>query len=298
MAAIQSPFKTFVSYPLQAVLTLFLYGLFRLLPLNLASALGGRMGRLAGPLLSVTRRARANLTMAFPEKDKAEIEHILGGMWENLGRTAAEIPHIAAIDTTAPSGPVEVIGTDVLERIRDSGEASIFFSAHMANWELPPAVTTQRQMRAVLVYRAANNPLVDWLYQRRTGHANTIVAPKGSQGAKILFRSIKDKRALGLLVDQKMNDGIAVPFFGRDAMTAPAVAELALRFDCPLVPIHVVRRGGARFQVIAEEPLQIEKTGDRGRDVMAVMKQVNERIESWIREHPEQWLWVHNRWPD
>ncbi len=108
---------------------------------------------------------------------------------------------------------------------------------------------------------------------------------------------MKEGKTLGILVDQKMNDGISVPFMGREAMTAPALAELALRYDCPVVPAHVVRLSGATFEVFVEEPLVVKKTGNRHLDVAALMEQVNQTMETWVREHPEQWLWVHNRWP-
>jgi KDO2-lipid IV(A) lauroyltransferase len=122
--------------------------------------------------------------------------------------------------------------------------------------------------------------------------------PKGPAGARLLLRSLKGGKHLGMVVDQKMNDGIAIPFFGRDAMTAPALAELALRFDCPVVPVRVERLEGARFRITIDPPLDLDVTGERRADITAAMVKVNALIESWVREHPEQWLWLHNRWPD
>jgi KDO2-lipid IV(A) lauroyltransferase len=101
-----------------------------------------------------------------------------------------------------------------------------------------------------------------------------------------------------MLIDQKMNDGIAVPFFGRPVMTAPALALLALRFDCMVVPVRIVRLKGARFRMIAEPPLELPKSGNAKADQLALMTKVNEIVEGWIREKPEQWLWLHRRWPD
>ncbi|NQW02224.1 MAG: lauroyl acyltransferase [Rhodospirillales bacterium] len=289
--------KSYLVYPLQAALVIMLYGIFRALPVSLASAVGGAIGRALGPRLSVTQGAVANLSAVFPEKTKLEIDTIVRGMWDNLGRTAAEYPHVAQIDTTDPSGPVVVEGGDVYARLRALDGPCIIFSGHFANWELLPASAAQRGLHTVLVYRAANNPMVDWLFRRRTGHVDASIAPKGVRGARILFRAMKAGKTLGILVDQKMNDGIAVPFFGRDAMTAPALAELALRFQCPVVPAHVVRREGATFKIVVEEPLTIVQTGDKKADVAALMGQVNSRMEQWARDNPEQWLWVHSRWP-
>ncbi|MEE1569571.1 MAG: lysophospholipid acyltransferase family protein, partial [Alphaproteobacteria bacterium] len=94
------------------------------------------------------------------------------------------------------------------------------------------------------------------------------------------------------------NDGIAVPFFGREAMTAPALAQLALKFGCPVVPAKVVRTGGAHFRLTLYPPLEMPASGDKQANVAALMRQVNELIEGWVRENPGQWMWVHQRWPD
>ena len=103
---------------------------------------------------------------------------------------------------------------------------------------------------------------------------------------------------LTLLVDQKLNDGIPVPFFGRTAMTAPALALLALHFDCAVLPARVERAVGAHFRLTIEPPLPLPRSGQRAADVAALMAAVNRTLETWIRERPEQWFWVHSRWPD
>ncbi|MDP6174798.1 MAG: lysophospholipid acyltransferase family protein [Rhodospirillales bacterium] len=100
-----------------------------------------------------------------------------------------------------------------------------------------------------------------------------------------------------MLVDQKMNDGISVPLLGLDAMTAPALAQFAVKFNCPVVPTRVERLGGARFRLTFYPPIEAPVTGDKQADIRAFMIQVNDLLSQWIRERPEQWLWVHNRWP-
>ena len=124
------------------------------------------------------------------------------------------------------------------------------------------------------------------------------IVPKGPRGARDAVAALKAGRRLGMLVDQKMNDGIVVPFLGQDAMTAPAVAELAYRYDCPLVPARVERLDGARFRVSFFPPLEKPASGDRQADIRELMSLVNATLGDWIQERPEQWLWVHNRWPD
>ena len=111
-------------------------------------------------------------------------------------------------------------------------------------------------------------------------------------------RSLADGKHLGLRVNQKWNDGIPAAFFGHQVMTAPALAELAFKFDCPVVPARVERIEGGRFRLIVEPPLEFARTGDQAADVAAAMARVNAVIERWVRDTPEQWLWLHNRWPD
>ncbi len=292
------PLNRFILHPLQALAAVALYGIFRLLPLDAASGFGGWIGRTVGPRIGISNRARRNLARAFPEKSSPEIETIVRGMWDNLGRMVAEYPHLGEIDVYDPNGPVEVIGIEHVEALRDDGRPGLFYSAHMANWELLSLGATQRGLPLDRVYREANNRLVEWLYRRGRAAVEGALIPKGPHGVKQLLASLKGGNHLAMLVDQKMNDGIAVPYFGIDVMTAPALADLAIRFDCPVVAARVERLGGARFRFIAEAPITFADTGDRKADVLAAMTQVNARIEEWVRATPEQWLWLHNRFPD
>jgi KDO2-lipid IV(A) lauroyltransferase len=122
--------------------------------------------------------------------------------------------------------------------------------------------------------------------------------PKGSKGARRSLELLRTGKALGMLLDQKMNDGISVPFFGRNAMTAPALAQFALKFGCPVLPAHAVRLSGAHLRVIVEPPIAIPDTDERHAAILSIMTEVNRIIEGWIRSHPDQWLWLHRRWPD
>ncbi len=287
-----------IAHPVQAIGALIFYWGFRLLPFAAASAIGGWVGRCIGPKLPVTRRAYRNIKQAFPEKSNPEIDQLVRGMWDNLGRLAGEYPHLGTIDVYAENGLVEVVGAEFVEQLRDDNKPGIFVSAHIGNWELVPLCGSQRGLPIDRVYRAANNRLVEWLYRQGRAATEGALIPKGPKGARMLIKSLKDGQHLGVLMDQKMNDGIAVPFFGRDAMTAPAIAELALKYDCPVVPVHIERLGGPKFRIIIEPPLDITTSGNRKQDVAALLLQINARIETWVRARPEQWLWLHNRWSD
>ena len=228
-----------IVHRIEAAAAALMFGLFHLLPLDAASALGGFLGRLVGPRLGVTKRAAINLRRALPTLDAAAARRVMRGMWDNLGRAVAENPHLRRICAEG-SGRVEIVNGEAIAALLAAERPSLLFGGHFANWEVGPT-TIHRIMGSALlsVYRAANNPWVDRL-QRRGLRTRQAVA-KGPQGGRELIRHLRRGGHIAMLVDQKLNDGIAVPFFGRDAMTAPAIARLALRFGCPIVPVRIER---------------------------------------------------------
>lgn len=272
-------------------------GLVGLLPVDAASNLGGFLGRAIGPRLPVSNRARRNLRLALPGIPEAEIRRIVRGMWDNLGRVIAEYPHLREI--AAPeSGRLDLAEMGPVQALRDGGGAAILAGAHLANWEVMPVAAARHGLDLTAIVREPNNPFVRPLIERLRGVAGGRRAPKGALGARQALAVLGRGGVLGLLYDQKMNDGIAVPLFGVEAMTAAAPAQLALRFGCPLVPVRVERTGPGRFRASAHAPLELPDSGDRRADTAAVMAELNRILEGWIRARPEQWLWLHRRWPE
>ena len=290
-------FRKFIFHPGQGILAWILNTLFSMLPVDWASALGGWIGQKIGPQLRATQTARRELKSVFPLLSALDIEKIIMGMWENLGRTAAEHPHLAKFNPYIENSRVEVVGGEILDQAREDDEPGIAFSAHLANWELVPLTSTKRGLPLHLVYRRANNLFFDRLVQRGRASTEGQYFPKGPDGAKDILRALGKGQHIAMLVDQKMNDGIEVPFMGRPAMTAPALAQLALRFNCPVVPVQVERLNGAYFRVTIHPPLSFPVTGNKQSDILSLMTEVNNHLDNWIRQRPEQWLWIHNRWP-
>ena len=274
-----------------------LFGAFAALPLDCASALGGAIGRLIGPFFGISERARRNIRCAFPGSSESEIARIIRGMWDNLGRVTAEYPHLRKIRVFEPGGRVETHGFEYMDQAVATGRRMIIFSGHLANWEIGMLAAVQYGISVSQIYRAANNPLVDRMITRFRGDAGELI-PKGAGGACEAIATLRRGAHVTMLADQKMNDGIPVPFFGRPAMTAPALAVLALRFDCVVLPARVERLGGAHFRLTVFPPLAVPLRGNSHADEAALLTQVNAILESWIRDRPEQWLWVHRRWPD
>jgi len=279
---------------LEAALAWLAFALFRLMPVDLASAVGGRLMRLAGPRLKVSNVARRNLAHAFPDMPRERIEAVVAEVWDNLGRVVAEFPHIDWLIHHR----VEVADLQYLHLLRDDGQCGIFISAHFGNWELAGAMAGREGLPITLVYRAANNPWIDDIYRKGRAASSSGQIPKGSEGARLAVEVLRKGGHLGMLVDQKMNDGIAAPFFGRPAMTAPAVARFAVKYRCPVIPAKIERLKGAHFRMTFYPPLKLADCGDAHRDTLAAMTGINAMIEDWIRAAPGQWLWLHKRWPE
>jgi KDO2-lipid IV(A) lauroyltransferase len=314
MATTEAPFKAEApaaavswNHRIEACGAALFFAAMRALPIDAASALGGALARQIGPRLGVSRRARRNLAAALPELSANEIEQTIRGMWDNLGRVAAEYPHLRRVRLFPAGvlqkslGRVETGGIEYLDRAIAAGRPVIIFGGHLGNWEIAALAAGQygqdHGIDVAQIYRAANNPVVDRMIARFRGAASEFI-PKGAIASRRALTALRRGAHLTLLVDQKLNDGIPVPFFGRDAMTAPALALLALHFDCAVLPARIERLRGAHFRLTLEPPLPLPKSGERAADVAALMAAVNRTLEAWIRDRPEQWFWLHSRWPD
>ncbi len=283
-------------YPLEALGLVLGLGVFRLLPVDMASDLGGWLGRTIGPRLPVTRWARRNLRLAFAGKPSDEIESIVRGMWDNLGRTAGEYPHLGRI-TARDAGRIEWIDLDDTTPLRQRVRPGILVSGHFANWEVMAVNFRRIGIDLTIFARLPNNPLVRSLIEHFRGAAGGRRIPKGAEGAKQAIALLRNGGTLGVLADQKANDGIESTFFAQPAMTSAGPAQLALRFGCPLIPARIERTGPARFRMTCYPQLVLPTTGDRNRDAAALTAALNRLLEQWITERPQEWLWLHKRWP-
>lgn len=279
-------------YALEYGALLSIMGFFSLLSADQASKLAGRIGEKIGPRLAANRKALANLKMALPGKTDEEYQAITQGMWGNMARVIAEYPYLQYF---APD--IEMVGTEHLKKAIETHGQVIVFSGHLANWEIMAPCLYQYGIPLDLVYRAPNNPWSDKLlngYRSLGGKLRTL--PKSKTGTRRLVESLRDGRSVGILIDQKYNEGIEVPFFGHPAMTSPAFVQLAQKFNCGLVPFRVERTKGTRFRLTFFEPLKIFDESGNPEPHVDVIAKAHALLESWITEKPSDWLWLHRRW--
>lgn len=280
-------------YLLEYFLLAFLFIVFRIMPISLASATGGLIGRVIGPKLAASRKAYRNISLALPEKNEEQKREIIRGMWENLGRVIAEYPHLKTIAEKYTT----VEGLKHLQSFEDN--ACVFLGAHIANWELYGVNSLIHLKKPIiLTYRAPNNPYVAKLLNAaRTLNGKIEALPKAASSGRHIINALKNKKSIGILIDQKYNEGLNIPFFNHGAMTNPVFVELAQRFDTPLIFVRIIRHNKYHCKIIIEPPIKTENGQKEKLDKETVMRAANEILEKHINEFPEQWLWLHRRWP-
>jgi KDO2-lipid IV(A) lauroyltransferase len=281
-------------------------GLLKLLRLTNPDTMGNVAGwfmRTIGPLLPENRIGRANLAAAFPEKSPAEIDTILRGVWDNLGRIAAEFAHLDRLADFDPWHPersarIEARQADLnrLFKILEQPKPAIVFGAHFGNWELPAVCAAACKFDTAVLYRRPNNPTIDkWLHETRAAAMGTLI-PTSLDAPMKLADALERGVHIGMLVDQYYSRGVDVTFFGRRTRANPLLARLARHFDCPIHGLRVVRLPGHRFRAELTEQVQPVRDAEGKVDIAGTTQAVMSVIEGWIREYPEQWLWLHRRW--
>jgi len=268
----------------------------RRLPIDLVSDLGAAFLGTFGPLTSADRTARRNLQIAFPGADAQETARLVKAQWRETGRFFFEFPILDRI--IADPSRVEVVGRERLQALAQGSGPVVLISGHFANFEVMSAAIVHEGVPCQITYRATNNPYVDRRVRAsRARYGVKLFAPKGLEGTREMMRAFGGGESVALMNDQKFNGGVAAPFFGVTAHTAPGPATFALRFKIPIVPMSVQRLRKARFRVVVHEPMVLEDTGDRNADIEAGVRRINAFVEDRVRERPTEWFWVHKRWP-
>ena len=263
----------------------------------------GAFMRNIGPLLPEHRVGRDNLHAAFPNKPDAEIDQILAGAWDNLGRIAVEFAHLDefCVEGVGQQSPdVMTYAPEVAERYRrivSGGRPMLGFAAHLANWELPAVAAKLLTEHSAVLYRRPNiRPISNVVVRLRAPLMGELI-PTGLDAPIKLARLLQSGTHVGMLVDQHFSKGVDVVFFGRRCRANPLIALLARQTECPIHGTRVVRKpDGNSFWVDITDPVAPVRDADGRIDIAGTMQSITSVVEGWVREHPEQWLWLHRRW--
>ncbi|MDR2861417.1 MAG: lysophospholipid acyltransferase family protein [Syntrophobacterales bacterium] len=249
----------------------------------------------------VSRRHRFitlyNLTRAFPDKSINEVKKIAKGVYRNLGIVTAEMFDLPYLTEKQLKHLITVEGMENIDQARVKQKGFLLFGAHFSNWELMAHCAPRFLGPLTAVYRPLDHPLLDSIVRYIRSGSGNILVPK--QRAMIqMFRSLGQGGAVALFIDQNMalKDGVFVEFFGRSACTTDGLALMAFRSEAPVLPCFIVRQDDGSYRLIIGEEVEIIRTDDMDRDVKVNTQRFTTIIENMIRQYPDQWLWIHQRW--
>ena len=262
----------------------------------------GWITRSIGPMMREHKIGRANLTAAFPEKSPAEIEAILAGVWDNLGRVGAEFAHLDHIWEYDPDRPeesrieIDKRSYELFTQLRLDGKPALIFASHLGNWELPALAGVAHGLDSAILYRRPNIASADRIIQDMRAVKMGTLIPAGRDAPLKLAEALKNGQHVGMLVDQYLTNGVEVTFFGRKTRANPMLARLLRQIECPVHGVRIIRLPGHRFRAELSEEVKPVRDAAGQIDIKGTMQAITSVIEGWICEYPDQWLWLHRRW--
>ena len=285
-----------IRYFFEAVIVEIALWFFSVIGVQGSSNMAAALSKFVGKKLKVNQLAYRNLTKAMPELSEEKKIEILEDMWDNLGRIVGEFGYIGKSSPEEICSFIEVSQEQKqnIDFVRQSKAGAILISGHIGNWEIGPKFFLNYGIKVKTIYRPLNNPYVEKLTSTLRG---VELIEKGANGSRQIIETIKNGGFILIMADQKVSEGEPVKFFNHDAITATSVARIALKYGVPIIPVCSVRLGREfKFAVEIEKPLAIERSEDLNFDVLKLTRQINMKLESWIRKRPAQWFWVHDRW--
>ena len=244
------------------------------------------------------RIAERNLAIAFPDRDPAERRAIALRVFKNLGRVAAEFFSIAGFREKNIHQYVCLEGLEHFRQAQQKGKGILFLTAHFGNWEwMAASLPLIAHQRGSVVFRPLDNRFLDRLVGRLRRATGNETIPKEKSMGRIL-RLLKGGETIGILLDQNMawQEGVFVNFFGELACTNIGMTLLALRTGAPVLPIFNFRQPDGRYRAVIEPEIALIRTGDKELDIEKNTEIFTQIIENHVRNYPDHWLWVHQRW--
>ncbi|WP_337266690.1 lipid A biosynthesis lauroyl acyltransferase [Oryzifoliimicrobium ureilyticus] len=274
--------------------------LLKVLPADGAIRFADWLTRQIGPRTSRHRLMLTNLRNAFPEKTEEELARIAMDSWGNMGRLAAEYVFLDRLFDFDPEsdkpGRVEVSGIPIFLDLRDNPRPFIVFTGHTGNFELLPVAGAAFGLYVTVLFRPPNNPYVaKKIFDFRSARMGKLV-PSHAGSSFALARQLEAGQGVGVLVDQKFRKGLSTDFFGQPVKTNPLLPKLVRQFECEVYPARCIRLPGNRYRLEIEPRIDLPRDAAGNLDLVGSAQMLNDKVESWVREHPEQWLWYHDRW--
>jgi len=282
-----------VKYFIEFIFVICFFFIFRIIGSKNASNLGEIIGKKFGPLFRSNITILKNLEnskIGLSEKDR---KNIINNMWGNYGRIFAEYIFIKKYRQDINTKNIEVIGQEILEKIKLDKEPVIFVSGHFNNFELMAMYLEKSGIDLAAIYRPLNNRFLNPLMEKiRNKYICKKQIKKGISGTKEVLKCFKKGTSIALMIDQRVSEGINCDFFGKKAFTTTIPAQFVKKFNCKVVPIYIQRIEADNFRLEILRPIEFS----RDETIESITFNLNKVLENLIKKYPEQWIWSHNRW--
>ena len=282
-----------IKYFLQFFIIFFLFIIFKILGLKLASNFSSWLLKIFGPFFRSKKIIEKNILKAFPTINHKDLRKIITGMWGNYGRILSEYVFLKNFRKSQFKNNLEIVGQDILEEIKKKSEPVIFISGHFNNFELMAMHIEKSGVNLAVIYRPLNNKFLNLIMEKiRKNYICKHQIKKGKSGTRQLLSFFKNNHSIALMIDQRVSQGIKSNFFKQAAYTTTIPAQFVKKFNCKVVPIYIERINKINFRLTISKPLKYSSIST----VEGITLDLNQIIEKMILKNPEQWIWSHNRW--
>ena len=282
-----------IKYFFQFLFIIFFFSLFKIFGFKISSKIGGKLFEIIGPIFRSKKLIHTNIKKAFPKNNSAEIKKLTKLMWNNYGRVFAEYMFIKDFRFQKIDSKIEIIGQEILDEIKKSNKPVVFISGHFSNFELMAMQIEKAGIKLSAIYRPLNNIFLNRIMEKiRKKYICKNQIKKGIAGTRELIKFQRNNYSIALMIDQRVSEGEKVNFFNQEAYTTTIPAQLAKKFNMPIVPIFIERVNATNFKIKISKPINFLKSDS----IKEITSKLNVIIEEMILKNPTQWIWSHNRW--
>tara|TARA_X000000368_G_scaffold291204_1_gene231499 strand:+ start:4654 stop:5541 length:888 start_codon:yes stop_codon:yes gene_type:complete len=285
-------FKFFLRYPIEFILFIDFFILFKILPLNLARRIGSLIATNIGPLLPVNNITKKNIEIAFPKESKEWQEKVLEKIWHNFGCIMAEYAHLKEI----LDNRIEVIDNNYSKDFFNNDSQNIIVSAHSSNWEIPGMSCRLRSNKISAIVREPNNPFIRYFLISLRKKFSVNCFSKNMTGTKALIKKFQGGDSIALLADQQLSSGLSVNFFNQDMNISTLPAQIALKSKCKIFLGWPVRKNDNDFEFEIHDCINLVNMENNAENILMISSKIALFYETMIKKYPDQYFWFHNRW--
>ena len=270
-----------------------LFIIYKFLGLKISSHFSGKLFETFGPIFRSKNLIKTNIQRAIPKINSSKIKSITKDMWNNYGRTLSEYMFLKGFRNDQFRSNINVVGKEILEKIKLEKTPVIFVSGHFSNFELMAMEIEKSGVNLSAIYRPLNNIFLNILMERiRKKYICKNQIKKGTSGVRELLKLYKKGYSIALMIDQRVSQGIKSKFFNQEAFTTTIPAQFIKKFNCKVVPISIKRHNGVNFNIKVEKPIEFSKNSSTEK----ITRELNIWLEKTILKNPGEWIWSHDRW--